>query len=60
MYTGNTRTGEHRLDVSVAGKLPAARRCAVTQASRSADVGSKLVGVTLAGSGEPTIEIGGW
>jgi len=61
MYTGNTRTGEHRLDVSVAGKLSGGKDYAVTQSFPfSKDVGPKLVGVTLAGSGEPSIEIGGW
>ena len=61
MYTGNTRTGEHRLDVSVAGKLSGGKDHAVTQSfTFSKDVGPKLVGITLAGSGEPSIEIGGW
>jgi archaellum component FlaG (FlaF/FlaG flagellin family) len=61
IYTGNTRTGEHRLDVSVAGKLSGGKDYAVAQSFPfSKDVGPKLVGVTLAGSGEPSIEIGGW
>jgi len=61
IYVGNTRTGEHRLDVAVAGKLSGGKDYAGTQSfSFSKDVGPKLVGVNLAGSGEPSIEIGGW
>jgi len=61
VYTGNSRTGEHRLDVSAAGKLSGGKDFAVAQSFPfSKDVGPKLVGVTLAGSGEPTVSIGGW
>jgi len=60
IYTGNTRTGEHRLDVSVAGKLGGKDYSGAQSASFSKDVGPKLVGVNLAGSAEPSIEIGGW
>jgi hypothetical protein len=60
IYTGNTRTGEHRLDVSVAGKLAGKDYTGTQTSSFSKEVGPKLVGVTLAGSGEPSIEIGGW
>ena len=60
IYTGNARTGEHRLDVSVAGKLSGKDYTGTRTSSFSKEVGPKLVGVTLAGSGEPSIEIGGW
>jgi hypothetical protein len=60
IYTGNARTGEHKLDVSVAGKLGGEDYAGSQSASFSKEVGPKLVGVTLVGSGEPSIEIGGW
>lgn len=60
IYTGNTRTGEHQLDVSVAGKLSGKDYAGTQSFPFSKDVGPKLVGVTLSGSGEPSIEIGGW
>ncbi|HEY8154367.1 MAG TPA: hypothetical protein VII72_09595 [Myxococcota bacterium] len=63
IYTGNVATGEHQLEVSVAGKLP-----------RGGDFGGKqrfgfrkdappaIVGITLAErpSGDAGIEIGRW
>ena len=61
LYTGNVRTGEHRLEVSVAGKLPGGNDFAGAEAFRfSKDVGPKLVGVTLAGraSGDLGIQLG--
>jgi hypothetical protein len=61
IYTGNTRTGEHRLDVSIAGKLSGGKDYTGTQSlAFSKDVGPRLVGVTLAGSGDPSIQIGDW
>ena len=63
IYTGNVRTGEHRLEVSVAGKRPGGKDATGTQSfSFSKEVGPKLVGVTLAGSdsGEVGIELGGF
>ncbi len=63
IYTGNVRTGEHRLEVVVAGKLAGGKDVAGTQSfSFTKDVGPKLVGVTLAGSdsGDLGIELGGW
>ena len=63
IYTGNVRTGEHKLEVSIAGKLSGGKDFAGAQSfSFSKDVGPKLVGVTLAGgaSGEPSIQLGGW
>ncbi|MEX2205607.1 MAG: hypothetical protein WEF50_05195 [Myxococcota bacterium] len=63
IYTGNVRTGEHRLEVSVAGKRPGGQDATGSQSfGFSKDVGPKLVGVTLAGSdsGEVGIELGGF
>jgi hypothetical protein len=62
IYTGNVRTGEHRLEVSVAGKLPGGKDFAGSESfSFSKDVGPKLVGLTLAGrdSGDLGIQLGG-
>jgi hypothetical protein len=62
IYTGNVRTGEHRLEVSVAGKLAGGKDFAGSESfSFSKDVGPKLVGVTLAGrdSGDLGIQLGG-
>lgn len=63
IYTGNVRTGEHKLEVSAAGKLPGGKDFAGSQSfSFSKEVGPKLVGVTLAGqsSGDLAIQLGGW
>jgi hypothetical protein len=63
IYTGNIRTGEHRLEVSIAGKLPGGKDFTGTETfSFSKDVGPKLVGITLAGqdSGDAKIRLGGW
>ena len=63
IYTGNIPTGEHQLEVSVAGELPGGRDFSGTESfSFSKDVEPKLVGITLAGqaSGEASIQLGGW
>jgi hypothetical protein len=62
IYTGNIRTGEHRLEVSVAGKLPSGKDIAATESfSFTKDVEPKLVGITLAGdSGDASIQLGNW
>ena len=58
IYTGNLPTGEHRLDVSMAGKLAGGRDFAGARAFQfSKDVEPKLVDITLAGAG---IQFGGW
>ena len=63
IYTGNVASGEHRLEVSVAGKLPGGKEHAATETLRF-DKGAspKLVGITLAGgdSGPLAIRLGGW
>ena len=63
IYTGNVATGEHRLEVSMAGKLPGGADLTATESLRfSKDVEPKLVGVTLAGSASDAdrIRFGDW
>jgi hypothetical protein len=63
IYTGNVSTGEHRLDVSIAGKLPGGKDFSGTKSfSFNKDVEPALVGITLAGrdSSDASIQIGGW
>ena len=63
IYTGNISTGEHQLDVSIAGKLSGGRDLDAAESfSFRKDVEPKLVAITLAGqdSSEPRIELGGW
>ena len=62
IYTGNVSTGEHRLDVSVAGKLAGGGDFAESQSFRfDKDVAPRLVGLTLAqDSGGASIRLGGW
>ena len=63
IYTGNVRTGEHRLEVSVAGKSSGGKDFAGSEHfSFSKDVGPKLVGVKLGGADAdaPAIQLGGW
>jgi hypothetical protein len=63
IYTGNLPTGEHRLEVSVAGKVPGGRDASRSERfTFSKDVGPKLVGITLGGGGSgggPHIQLGG-
>jgi len=60
IYTGNVPTGEHRLEVSVAGKQPGGGDFSGSESfSFSKDVEPKLVGITLAGGGS-SIQLGGW
>jgi hypothetical protein len=63
IYAGNVTTGEHKIDVSVTGKLQGGAD--YNQAGSFAfrkGVEPELVGLTLAGpdSGRPAIEIGDW
>jgi hypothetical protein len=63
IYTGNIPTGEHRLEVSVAGKLSGGKDVSAAESfSFRKDVEPKLVAITLAGrdSGEARIQLGGW
>ncbi len=62
IYTGNVRTGEHTLEVVVAGKRPGGQDASGQQTLRfSKEVGPKLLGLELAGSdsGEVGISLGG-
>ena len=47
IYTGNVPTGEHRLEVSIAGKLGDKDLSATEKFSFNKDVEPKLVGITL-------------
>ncbi len=63
IYTGNVATGEHELEVTVAGKLPGGRDSSATRRfSFTKDVEPKLLGITLAGQGlgEASIRLGAW
>ncbi len=63
IYTGNISTGEHQLEVSVAGKLSGGKDVVATESFRFyKDIEPKLVAITLAGqdSGEARIQLGGW
>jgi hypothetical protein len=63
IYTGNLATGEHQLEVSVAGKLPAGGDFSRTETfAFSKDVEPKLLGMTLApsGSADASIQLGDW
>jgi hypothetical protein len=63
IYTGNVRTGEHQLDVSIAGRTSGGRDVGRSQSfSFSKEVEPKLVGITLASqvTGDATIAVGSW
>jgi hypothetical protein len=63
IYTGNVPTGEHRIEVSVAGKLTSGREFGGTESFNfSKDVEPKLVGIELAttATGDASIQLGGW
>jgi hypothetical protein len=63
IYTGNVRTGEHRIEVAIAGKRSGGKNFdAVETFVFSKAVKPKLVGIQLAGqsSGDATIAIKDW
>ena len=63
IYTGNVATGEHRLDVSIAGKRSTGGDIVGSQTfSFHKEVEPKLVGVTLAAQtlGDASIQLGPW
>ena len=63
IYTGNVPTGDHRLEVSVAGKRPGGGDFGGTGSfAFRKDVEPKVVGITLAerSSGDAGIDIGPW
>src|SRR5262245_19902181 len=63
IYTGNIATGEHQLEVAVAGKTPEGKDSSASERfSFSKEVEPKLVGLTLAAgdAGGASIRLGGW
>ena len=61
IYVGNVATGDHRLDVVAEGKLDSGSDFSHTQTfSFRKEVKPKLVGLTLAGSGDAPIALGEW
>ena len=63
VYTGNIRTGEHRLEISVSGKLPDGSDYSNSRTfSFDKCVEPKLLGITLAnaGTGPSAIQLGNW
>ena len=62
IYTGNIATGEHRLEVSVAGKLGGKDWSGAETFKLSKEVEPKLVGISLAAqdSGSVRIQLGDW
>jgi hypothetical protein len=62
LYTGNLSTGEHRLEVSVSGKLSNGKDFSTSETfSFEKDVEPKLVGLSLAlnETGDARIQLGG-
>ena len=63
IYTGNVTTGEHRINVTMMGKLKNGNDFSETESfTFSKDVKPKAVGITLAGPGlgKTTIAVGDW
>src|SRR5213083_2547870 len=61
IYVGNVATGEHKLNVLVDGKLKAGTDFSRTERfTVRKEVKPKLVGLTLAGSGNTPIALGEW
>jgi hypothetical protein len=63
IYTGNVASGQHEIELSLAGKLASGEDYTRTERFPfSKDVGPKLIGVTLAGpdSGKPAMTVGDW
>ena len=59
IYTGNIRAGEHRLEVSVAGKLASGGDFSGTESfGFNKEIEPKLVGITL--GEDASIQLGGW
>ena len=63
IYTGNIASGQHQIEVSLAGKLSSGKDYSHTERFPfTKEVKPKLIGVQLAGpdSGKPAIELGDW
>jgi hypothetical protein len=60
IYTGNLRSGDHKIDVAVAGKGTGGADFQKSESFRfSKEAEPKLVGITLAGGGS-SIQLEGW
>ena len=59
IYTGNVATGDHRIDVTIAGKSGGSDVSAKQDWSFRKEAGPELVGITLAGGGS-RIDLGSW
>ena len=61
IYTGNVPTGEHRIDVAVAGVGSGGEDFAGSQSfTFHKEVEPELIGITLGGGSDPAIELGAW
>jgi len=61
LYVGNVATGDHQLEVLVDGKLEDGKDFSRTEhLTFNKEVKPKLVGLTLAGSGNTPVELGDW
>jgi len=61
IFTGNVTSGEHQLQVKVAGKLPSGADFEDSQSfGFRKEAEPKILGITLGGSGDSSIRIGGW
>ena len=61
IYVGNVSTGDHQLDVLVDGKLDDGKDFSRTEhLTFRKEVKPKLVGLTLAGSGNTPVALGDW
>jgi len=63
IYTGNLQTGDHRIEVSVAGTMPGGGTVDRTESfAFRKDVEPRVVGLVLAGqaSGDAQIQLGDW
>ena len=63
IYTGNVRTGKHKMEVSIAATTTGGKDIGQHQSFEfTKEVDPKLVGITLASqaTGDATIAVGGW
>ena len=61
IYTGNVPTGEHQIAVAVSGKRSGGDDFSRSQAFPfTKGVEPELLGITLAASGDPGIQLGSW
>lgn len=60
VYTGNVPTGEHRIAVAVSGKRSGEDFSRSQTFPFTKGVEPELLGITLAASGDPGIQLGSW